>query len=61
MHALNTLQSNAAVLEIVKATLDAQRHLSLPQTIEMAHRAGVTVSYHAPFVTLLYRGSTLAR
>ena len=45
VHTLNTLQSNAAVIETIRATRDAHRHLSVPQTIEMAKRAGVTVSY----------------
>jgi len=53
VHALNTLQSNAAVLEVVRATRDAQRHLSVPQTIEMAKRVGVMVSYTFVFITMI--------
>lgn len=43
VHALNTLQSNAAVLETIRITRDAQRHMSLPETVKMANRAGVAV------------------
>jgi len=45
VHALNTLQSNAAVIETLKATREARQHLSIPQTVEMAQRAGVMVCY----------------
>ena len=43
MHTLNTLQSNAAVLESIRSTRDSQRHLSLPETLKAADRAGVRV------------------
>merc|ERR1711976_1143648 len=43
VRALNTLQSNAAVLEKVRAERDRKRHMSLPDTIEQAARAGITL------------------
>jgi len=43
VHTLNTLQSNAAVIESIRVTRDAQRHLSLPETLEAANRIGVKV------------------
>ena len=44
MRALNTLQSNAAVLEKSKKERDRNRHLNIPQTMVFAERAGVVVS-----------------
>jgi len=49
VHALNTLQSNASVIESIRVTRDAHRELTLLQTVEMAKRAGVTVGYNSLF------------
>jgi folylpolyglutamate synthase len=44
VRALNTLQSNAAVIEKIREERHKVRHLQLPQTIEMTQRAGVSLS-----------------
>ena len=41
---LNTLQSNAAVLEKVKQERRLHRERNLPETLEFAERLGITVS-----------------
>ena len=40
---LNTLQSNAAVLEKARAERQRNRHLNLPNTISFAERVGIQV------------------
>lgn len=40
---LNTLQSNAATIEKIRSTQDRNRHQSIPETIEMAARVGITL------------------
>ena len=44
MCALNTLQSNAATIARTVAERDKKRHLSIPETIQHAKRAGLSVS-----------------
>ncbi|ELT92360.1 hypothetical protein CAPTEDRAFT_191238 [Capitella teleta] len=43
VQALNTLQTNAVVLEKIKTERDKKRFLSIPETISQANRVGITL------------------